>query len=159
MLFLHGGEHVRWDWTHVRWNWNEPLKCKVGGDWNEHRKIRNSEGWIEVLDLHKSGNEISLDLHKSGNELSLDLQKSSNELSSDLHKSGNELSLDLHFNESSKWNSSLFDFCLCFEMLEDSHLFPTFVEKKQFRKTIEMQTSIWNLPPVLSPNKTLIRFF
>ena len=33
----------------------------------------NSEEWKGVLDLHKSGNELSLDLHKSGNELSLDL--------------------------------------------------------------------------------------
>ena len=54
------------------------------------RKFGNSEGWRGVLDLHKSGNELSLDLHKSGNEFSLDMHKPSNELSLDLHKSGNE---------------------------------------------------------------------
>ena len=35
------------------------------------------------LDLHQSGNELSLELHQSGNELSLDLHKSCNELSLD----------------------------------------------------------------------------
>ena len=58
--------------------------------------------------MHKFGNE--LDLHKSGNELSLDLHKSGIELSLDLHKSGNDLSLDLYINELPKWNSSLLDF-------------------------------------------------
>ena len=70
-----------------------------GRDQNEHWKtwkLRRVDG---ALDLHKSGNELSLHLQKSGNELSLDL-----------HKSGNELSLDLHINESPKWNSSLLDF-------------------------------------------------
>ena len=41
-----------------------------GGFWNEHwktQKLRRVEG---VLDLHKSGNDLSLDLHKSSNELS-----------------------------------------------------------------------------------------
>ena len=47
-------------------------------------KLRRMEG---ILDLHKSGNELSLDLHKSGNELSF----------------------NLHINESPKWNSSLID--------------------------------------------------
>ena len=71
------------------------------------RKLGNWEGWMGVLDLHNSGNELSLDLHKtgkelgldlhkSGNKLNLDLYESSNELSLDLYKSGNELSLDLH---------------------------------------------------------------
>ena len=54
--------------------------------------LENSETWNlgvgGLLDLHKSGNELSLDLHKSGNEL--DLHKSSNESSLDLCKSGNE---------------------------------------------------------------------
>ena len=31
-----------------------------------------------------------------------------------MHQSGNELSLDLHINESSKWNSSLLYFSICF---------------------------------------------
>ena len=84
-VFLPGGEEVRLKWT---------LE-KV-----ETHKIQISFlGGVGVLDLHKSGNELSLDLHKSGNESSLDL-----------HKSGNELSLDLHINESPKWNSSLLDF-------------------------------------------------
>ena len=45
-------------------------------------KLGNSEnsnfllGWRGVLDLHKSGYELSLDLYKSSNELSLDLHKS-----------------------------------------------------------------------------------
>ena len=55
------------------------------------RKLRNSEnflGWRGVLDLHKSGNKLSLDLHKSGSKLSL----------------------DFHNNESPKWNSSLLEF-------------------------------------------------
>ena len=43
-------------------------------------KHGNSKGWRGILDLHKSGNELSLDLQKSGNELSLDLHKSSNEI-------------------------------------------------------------------------------
>ena len=54
--------------------------------------IQLTGGWI---DLHKSGNKLSLDLHKSGNELSLDLHTFGNDLSLDLHKFGNELSLDL----------------------------------------------------------------
>ena len=38
-----------------------------GGDWNEHWKTQKLGTWVEgVLDLHKSGNELSLDLHKSG---------------------------------------------------------------------------------------------
>ena len=41
------------------------------------RKLRN---WMEgILDLHKSGNGLSLDWYKSGNELSLDIHESSNE--------------------------------------------------------------------------------
>ena len=32
------------------------------------RKLGNSKEWREVLDLHKTGNELSLDLHKSSNE-------------------------------------------------------------------------------------------
>ena len=59
-----------------------------GGDWSEHQKTWKLWSVEEVLDLHKSGNELSLDLHKSGNELSL----------------------DLHFNKSPKWNSSLLNF-------------------------------------------------
>ena len=81
------GEHVRWDWTYTRWDWNEPWKWKVA-DWNKHRKTRKLWRMEGVLDLHNSGNELSLDLHKSGNELSL----------------------DLHINESPKWNSPLLDF-------------------------------------------------
>ena len=43
-------------------------------------KLGNSElGWRGLLDLHKSGSELSLHLHKSGNELSLDLHKPGNE--------------------------------------------------------------------------------
>ena len=80
--------------------------CEENGRWGRRLKWTSDletwklGTWVEgVLDLHKSGNELSLDLHKSGNEFSLDL-----------HKSGNELSLDLHINKSPKWNSSLLDF-------------------------------------------------
>ena len=72
--------------------WGEIEMNFKNGRWGEiemNLRSRNLElGWRGVLDLHKSGNELSLDLHKSGNEFSLDL-----------HKSGNELSLDLHINE------------------------------------------------------------
>ena len=78
----------------------EPMQGEIetnlgNGRWREIeiRKLGNFE--LGVLDLHKSGNELSLDLHKSSNELSLDLHKSGNELSLDLYKSSNELSLDL----------------------------------------------------------------
>ena len=113
---LRGGEHTKWDWTHMRWDWKKTLR---NGRWGWEietniRKFRNLEknsiqptlertpstGWRsgvspsswerDVLDLHKSGNELSLNLHKYGNELSLDLHKSGNELSLDLHNSSNE---------------------------------------------------------------------
>ena len=47
----------------------------------QQRGVPPSSSWGDELDLHKSGNELSLDLHMSGNEWSLD----------DLHRSGNEL--------------------------------------------------------------------
>ena len=28
ILFSHGEEYVRWDWTHTRWDWNEHQKLK-----------------------------------------------------------------------------------------------------------------------------------
>ena len=42
ILFSHGGEHMRWDWTHMRWDWREPWKWKVGGggDWTKHLKTQ-----------------------------------------------------------------------------------------------------------------------
>ena len=89
------------------------------------RKLGNLENsnflfmWREVLDLHKSGNKLSLDLCKSDNELSLDLYKSGNELSLDLHKCGTELSSDLHINKSPKWNSSLLDFLIYLLILSE----------------------------------------
>ena len=55
---------------------------------------RSSQGWVPASSQMGGGDEINL--HKSGNELSLDLHKSGNELSIDLHKSGNEFFLDLH---------------------------------------------------------------
>ena len=96
----------------VEGSMQEEIEMNLGnGRWGRLKQTsENSEGWRGVLDLHKSGNELSLDLDKSGNELSLDLHKLGNELSLDLHKSGNELSLDLHINESPKWKSSLLDF-------------------------------------------------
>ena len=65
-----------------------------GGDWNNYWKTQISilptsrvpkpskyvvplsiQQERDELDLHKSGNELSLNLYKSGNELSLDLHK------------------------------------------------------------------------------------
>ena len=78
----------------------ESMQCEIESTRGEIDmnigKLGNLEGWRRLLDLHKSGDELSSDLHKFGNELSSDLHKFGNELSLDLHKSGNELSLDLH---------------------------------------------------------------
>ena len=57
-----------------------PCKVKLkqtlemeGGGGTLKQTLENSEGWREVLDLHKSGNGLSLDLHKSSNELSTNI--------------------------------------------------------------------------------------
>ena len=31
IMFLHGEQYTRWDWTHANWDWNESWKWKVGG--------------------------------------------------------------------------------------------------------------------------------
>ena len=80
---------VRLNPHHVRLKWTLETEGVVEIEMNI-RKLRNSEEWKVVLDLHMSDNELSLDLHKSSNELSLDLHKSGNKLSLDLHKSSNE---------------------------------------------------------------------
>ena len=54
-------------WGEIELTWGEiemNLKNKDGEDWNEHWKTQKLRTWMEgVLDLYKSGNELSLDLH------------------------------------------------------------------------------------------------